>query len=374
MENNFEKISFLNAEAIENKEEMERKEKLKDVYEDLFERELFPLKVLQGSEIIDLTADKELYGVTSKRPFVVLEVGRIGEIDENKEIKRVIYKGEIKDAGPFQSIKKEEIIYRDVLPEIYKNLPENIREKVAFPRLIDVIKRNGETKAIILEKLDGIICGDHNTSKESIWDKKDIETICCLIKEFQKIDPEEIKKNFPELPERDFLKVYKERLKERIEPVRKLLGEEYEKKMKELLQISEEIIEKQASTLLSEDIFCFNTIKMPNGRLGFIDWERPYIGKDVSADYGKLISRLWTNPELQKEAIKTALEINQENPYFKDMLRASLVLLEGGHMFRHYFKRLEDDDLRKRKEAEKAVGVFKKLFKDILDNKGIWQE
>lgn len=270
-ENNFEKISSLNTEIIENSKEKEKKEKLKNVYENLFSRELFPLQVLQGSEIIDLIADKELYGVISKRPFIVLEAGKIGEIDENGKIEKVIYKGEIEDLGPFQSIKKEEIIYRDILPEIYEGLPENIKNNIVFPKLLDVVKRDEETKAIVLEKINGVICGDHDTTKENIWDKKDIETICCLIKEFQKIDPEKIKENFPELPERDFLKVYEERFEKRVEPVREFLGEEYEEKAKELFQKDKEIIAKQSPVLLSEDIFCFNTIKMIDGKLGFVD-------------------------------------------------------------------------------------------------------
>ena len=134
MKNNFEKISFLNVdiEARENKEEIERKEKLKNVYEDLFSRELFPLQVLQGSEIIDLIADKELYGVEFKRPFIVLEAGKIGKINDDGKMEKVIYKGEIRKKGPFESIEKEEIVYRNILPEIYKNLPEHIKERVIF--------------------------------------------------------------------------------------------------------------------------------------------------------------------------------------------------------------------------------------------------
>ena len=372
MENNFEKN--IGVESIENKKEIERKEKLKDVYNDLFSRELFPLQVLQGSEVIDLAADKELYGVASKRPFIVLEAGKIGEIDENGKMKKVIYKGEINDVGSLQSIKKEEIVYRDILPEIYDGFPENIKNNIVFPKLLDAVKRDGETKAIVLEKIDGVICGDHNATKENIWDKKDIEAICCLIKELQKINPEKIKKDFPELLEKDFLKVYEKKFKKHAKRMKEFLGVEYTEKINWLFKKGTEIISNQPSRLLSEDIFCFNTIKISDGKLGFIDWERPYTGKDVSYDYGKLISRLWTNPELQEEAIKTALKINEENTQFKDMLKTSLLFLEGEHMFRHYFERLENDSLQEKQEAKKAVRVFKKLFKDILDNKGIWQE
>ena len=376
MKNNFEKISFLNVdiEARENKEEIERKEKLKNVYEDLFSRELFPLQVLQGSEIIDLIADKELYGVEFKRPFIVLEAGKIGKINDDGKMEKVIYKGEIRKKGPFESIEKEEIVYRNILPEIYKNLPEHIKERVIFPKMIEGIKPEQKIKAIVLEKIEGEICGEHYSTKENIWDKKDIETICCLIKEFQKIDPEKIKENFPELPEKDFIEIYKRVFGKHSEVIKKIVGEEYAKKTETLFQKGVEIISKQPSRLLSEDIFCFNTIKTSGRKLGFIDWERPYTGKDISADYGKLISRLWTNPELQEEAIKVALKINQENPQFKDMLKTSLVFLEGGHVCRRYSKKLESDNLQEKENAEKAIRVFKKLFEDILDNKGIWQE
>ena len=68
------------------------------------------------------------------------------------------------------------------------------------------------------------------------------------------------------------------------------------------------------------------------------------------------------------------LKLNKDNPCFKDIFRASTVLFEGGYTFHYYFKRLENDNPQERKEAKKAVKVFKKLFKDTLDNKGVWQE
>ena len=366
MENNFEKYSFFNVEVIEDKKN-DIKEKLKNITEDLSEKKLIPIKLFQRNNVIDLTVKKK-HKAVFKGPFIVLEVKKT---DKNKKF---LYKGQIKDNVPFRDIRKEEIMYRDILPEIYKNFPKNIKRKVVFPKLIEGVNSKTKIKSIVRKKIEGVICGTHDATKKNIWDKKDVEAICYVIKEFQNINQAKIKKNFPELLERNFIEFYKNKFEKYAEPVKNLLSEKYAGKMKKLLQKDEKIISKQPSVLLSEDIFCFNIIKMPDERLGFIDWERPHIGKDISADYGKFISRLWTNPRLQEEAIKITLKINQENSYFKDMLRASLVFLEGGYSFHYYFKRLENDNPQVRKEAKKAVGVFKKLFKDILDNKGIWQE
>ncbi len=369
MENNFEKYSFFNIEAIEDKKS-NIKEKLKNISEDLSEKKLIPIKLFQKNNIIDLTIKKK-HKTIFKGPFIVLEVKKT---DKNGKIKKFLYKGQIKDNVPFRDIRKEEIMYRDILPEIYKNLPENIKRKVVFPKLIEGVSPKTKIKSIVREKIEGVICGTHDATKKNIWDKKDIEAICYLIKEFQKLNPAKIKKGFPELLERNFIEFYKNNFEKYAEPVKNLLSEKYVEKMKKLLQKDEKVISKQSPVLLSEDIFCFNIFKTSEEKLGFIDWERPHIGKDISADYGKLISRLWTNPELQEEAIKITLKINKENPQFKDMLRASLVFLEGGYSFHYYFKKLDSNNPQEKREAEKAVKVFKKLFKDILDNKGIWQE
>jgi len=366
-------------EQIE-RERREGKEYVRDIYDDLYERDFFPVNVLQGSNVIELIGDRDIYGVESGRPFMVIEIAKTaGTMTEEEEEsdERAIYKREIRDKpydNLYQSIKKEAIIYHRILPKIYDNLPEDIKERVVFPRIIDDIKEGDKTKAIILEKMDGYICGNHDTTKKGVWNEKDIEAICFLIKEFQETDPEEIQNSGFELPYKDFLKSYQRRFNERSEPVRALMGEEYVSKVEGILHNIEEVISRQSPSVLSEDIFCFNTIKMSDGRNAFIDWERPYLGNDVSADYGKLISRLWTDPEMQQEAIRAALRINQDNPDFKSLLRASLIFGEGGHMFRHYFHRLNSENLQKREEAEEAVEVFRKLFEDILDNKGAWEE
>ncbi len=360
-------------EILEKTYEMQEKDKehLGFIYDDLYEKDFFPVSVLQGSEVVELTGDKDIYGVENGRPFVVVEV--IGTNEKSGD-SRAIYKREIKGDNPYQSIKKESIIYQDILPEIYEKLPENIKEKVVFPEIINEIKDGNETKAIILEKIEGYICGDHDTTKKGVWKEEDIEAICFLIKEFQEIDPEKIQSKGFELPYKDFFESYQKRFKDRAKPARELMGEEYFLKIEEIFRNIKKTIQEQPKKLLSEDIFCYNTIKMPDGRNAFVDWERPYLGNDVSADYGKLISRLWTDPEMQKKAIEKALKMNQDNPDFKNLLKASLLFGEGGHMFKHYYKRLNNEDLGEKEEAKEAVKVFESLFKEILDNEGVWEK
>jgi len=355
-------------------EEKRIERKLKNVYQELLNRNLLPLKAWQGKKNIKITTDKKFRGVTFKRPFIVVEAAKIGTLKKSGKIKKVIYKGEIKQLGLLQDIEKEAIIYRDILPEIYKKLPNKIKKRVHFPKLIEIIKRKGSVRAIIRENIEGLLCGDYEKTKINILNKKDVEAICYVIKGFQKINPEKIRKKFPELPENNFFEIYKKKSEKYIKLIKKLLGDEYAAKMKKLLKKSKEIVPMQPMVLLSEDITTFNIIKMLNGKLGFFDWERPCVGRDASTDYERFILKLWTVPKLQKEAIKVTLKINQENPRFKDMFRASLVLFEGGYIFHDYFKRLKSNNLQKRKEAERAVLVFKKLFKDILDDKGVWQE
>lgn len=364
-------------ENIENKiktseetKPIEEKHLLENLNEDLARRNLTRGNLLQGGGIIEVNVDQDIYGAINNRPFLV------SEVKSSQTGEEFVYKGEIKNLGPFQSIKKEEIIYSDILPEIYESFPEDIKEKFISPKLVEGIKKDAQIEAIILEKINGEICGNHNATKENIWNTKDIKDICFLIKKFQEINPDKIRsKGFPELPFRDFLKHYEETTFQQLQdPIREMFGQEGVEKMTTLLKKAEQVIPNQPEILLSEDIFCFNTIKTPDGKFAFIDWERPYTGKDASADYGKLISRLWTNPGLQEEAIKDAIELNSENNDFKTLLRISLLLLEGGHMFKHYFNKLEESDPQEKEEAKKAIKVFKELIGNILNGTGIWKE
>lgn len=331
---------------------------------DLLKLKLYPKKIFADGKAVSFKSRQSILELELTRPFIVIEA-----IGKNYNNEKVIYKREWGKTSLIEDIHKEAIIYRNILPQVYKFLPADIKEKVIFPKIYDEVKEGGKIKAIIRESIDGVVCGSRYADKKDIWNVDDIKIIAIVIKAFQSIDPEEIRKSgLKEIPQMDFLKLYKELFDKQEEAVKKMLGIGYAEKMRELYMEYEKIIPKQKSIILSEEVFGYNIIKTPDGRLGFIDWERPYIGQDLSSDYGKFISRLWVNPALYKKAVGIVLKLNKENPDFRNLLRATLV----SHSFDYFYKMTASKKKAERKEALKAVKFFKKSFKEILDEAGIW--
>lgn len=334
------------------------------ICEDLLRLNLEPKKIYVDGKAVNFNGKKSILELELTRPFIVIEA-----IGKNYDNKKVIYKREWGKTSLIEDIHKEAIMYRDILPQVYKLLPLRIQKKIVFPKLYDIAEENGKIKAIVRENIDGVVCGSRYANKKDIWNIDDIKTIAIVIKAFQSIDPEQIRKSgLREIPEMDFLKLYKELFGKQEEAVRKILRSEYVGKMRKLYEQYEKIIPKQRSIILSEEIFGYNIIKTPDGRLGFIDWERPYAGQDASSDYGKFLSRLWVNPALYEKATVAVLEINKENSDFRNLLRATL----ASHSFDYFYKMTASKKISEKKEALKAVRFFKKSFKEILDETGIW--
>lgn len=334
------------------------------IHNDLLKFKLEPKKIFVNGKAMNFKSNKSILELELTRPFIVIEA--IGKKYGNK---KVIYKREWGKTSLIEDIRKEAIMYRDVLPQVNKLLPLGIRGKVVFPKLYDEIKEEGKAKAIIRENVEGVVCGSRYANKKNIWNADNIKTIAIVIKSFQGINLKEIRKSgLKKIPEMDFLKLYKELFNKQAEPVKKILGIRYVEKLEKLYLEYKKNIPKQKLIILSEEIFGYNIIKMPDGRLGFIDWERPYIGRDMSSDYGKFISRLWVNPVLYEKAITVVLELNKKNSYFRNLLRATLV----SHSFDYFYRMTVSKKRTEKKDALKAVRFFRKSFKEILDETGTW--
>lgn len=335
------------------------------IYEDLSRLSLEPKKIFVDGVERNFKDRKSILELKLNRPFIVIEA-----IGKNYKSKKVIYKREWGKTSPIEDIHKEAIMYRNILPQVNKLLPSGVRKKILFPKLLHEIKEGGKTKAILRENIEGVVCGNRYANKKDIWDADNIKTIAIVIKAFQGIDPGEIRRSgLKKIPKMDFLELYKKLFGKQAEPVKKILGIKYVKKLWKLYKEYKKDVLRQKPAILSEEIFGYNIIKTHDGRLGFIDWERPYIGRDISSDYGKFISRLWIDPFLYERAVAVVLEINKKNPYFRNLLRATM----ASHSFNYFFSMTTSKKPAERREALRAVKFFKKSFKEILDEMGIWE-
>ncbi len=361
-------------ESKENKEERARGV-LEGYLNEMRELDLKPSAVFIKTEARDIeNLDPKLI---MRRPFGVFEV----ESRENPN-KKLIYKTEI-PSSESKGMDREAAFYRELIPEIKSNMDPGIRDEVVFPELYETHPPSGNPKAILISKFEGKILGTHDTTNADAMEEKDMDRIIEIILAVQKISPEKVKHLAPSLHESNYEKIESSKLAQKKEAIITILGEDVFRKAEALSRESFEFESQQPVRLLSEDVFQTNLIKLPDGRLGSFDWERLHAGKNPADDYGKIVSRLWSVPELQEKMIARILEKNKQIKGFKEMFRFNLFIREGAHLLIHYDKLLKkyeknpqefEDKINLLKEAREGKKAMMHMMDDIINESGPWED
>jgi len=340
---------------------------------EMLEMGLTPITIIQGSTARNIVALES--GGALNRPFAVFEVSP----DYDPEA-RLIYKSEVPSERG-EGTDREVYFYSSILPQIQKELPNETRENIVFPLLSHVYQGPSRPKGILLSKLEGKILGTGDRAHLGILEERDLDLIVDLIRAVQKIDPATIDKSKVALPDLDYSVLERQRVEEKKEILREILGEGALLKIEKLLEESAAAQKNQPLYLLSEDVFTTNLMKLADGRLGSFDWERLHTGKNPADDYGKMVTRLWSEPELQSKIISKILEANQDIPGFQEMFRSNLISREGSHFLNHYHDILTTYaanparvSAEQYEEAKAGKLAMQKLIMEAASGIGPWQK
>lgn len=359
--------------AIEDSPEEKNRKIFEGFNREMLDIGLTPLMIIQGSvarDVVALDSGAELH-----RPFGVFEVALDYEPDS-----RYIYKSEVPSAES-KGMDREVYFYNVVLPKIQKELSEKSKAHIEFPRIGHVYRNGEKPKGILMSKLDGKVLGTHDKAQPGLIKEEDLDAIIDLILAIQKIDPKTIDPDQVVMPDLNYADIEHKRLDHKREAIREILGEEALTQIADLINQSAKAQEAQPLRLLSEDVFTTNLMKLADGRLGSFDWERLHTGRNPADDYGKIVSRLWSEPALQKLLIRKILIANKQIPNFREMFKANLIAREGSHLLHHYHRILlqhESDpnsvSPERHEEAKAGKPAIQKMIQDILDDAGPWSE
>lgn len=349
-------------------------------FEEMKENGLIPEAMFQQGK--EYPATPEGTAAILERPFGVFRVA-----EQHQKIvrsgERAVFKTQMEskaDAG----IDREVAFYQKFLPQIQNSLSPEVREGLTFPKLLQVYEREGKAKAILLSELQGELMGVHDYGREGKATTEDFQRIIELVQAVQKLSPEELQASSPSTKTIDHANREAEWLsQDKVDIIGKQLGQGYDEKSLHVIAEGEAFIRQQPERVLSEDVFQTNLMVLPDGRTASFDWERLEVGTNPGHDYSKFASRLWTEPEKQREFIHMALEANQDILGFKAMFKSNLLATEYSHLFRHYAGIVEKHDADPNRyaarpqllqEAQRAAPALKQAITELLDDTGPWAE
>lgn len=344
--------------------EGEHTENFRAVFEDLHNYGVLPTRVIQGGvEFNDFAPDttREI----RDRPFVVMEVeGASGE--------RQIYKKRIGD-DPREATNNESFFLQSIAPEIILLLPEHLKDVIRFPGLKG---RHVDQKSLLEEYFEGKTLGSVHRASTDLFTSDDLHAIADVIKTIQINGGKWIEDpnlHFKGPAERKAYDKYKSDLQKREKGLRAALGDENYAQLTTLIEKERELLSSDEVFLAAGDIQGSNIIKMDNGQLGMIDWERINTTNNPALDYDFMYAVLWDNPQFQEEYLQYALSQNQDKPNFKEYLRLDFLFNRGTGELNHWWERMQAAQTSDEKvECETAIGRYKSLLGDALNKKGIW--
>lgn len=355
---------------IEQEDDPEVRKVFEILYDDLDKLNLNLKRFIQGGKFIDVT-QIENTGAHRNRPFIVLQVDSNNPEDE----KDLIYK--LRSEPDKKGEAKKEISFlKNVVPLLNERMPEEIKEKVRLP-VLESYRDEGDYPFSTQEFFEGQIVGDTKRINPNVLNEEDIDAVAIFIRYLHdQLPVEQVQSLCPEIPTIDNWPYawYEYMVPRQEENFRKHLGVDYYKLLVTTLENKRDFVENTELNFVAGDINPSNIIKMPDGKLGFYDWERIEIFKAPALDYGFMFATLWNRPDLQRNFLNKAIALNQDIPDFEERLRLDFIFVRGSGLLQGWSGRIDDPDKETRKLAQDAVNVISQQLKDALDIKGIWAE
>lgn len=344
--------------------ETARTEIHKAIFADLGAYGVYPTALIQGGKEFSDLAPRATAEIRN-RPFLIMQVA-----DSNGESQ--IYKRRMED-DPRESANNESFVLQSILPKIMAQFPQQLRDIIRFPVLRG---RHADQRSFVEEYFQGKIMGDVHKASSDLFTVNDLHAIADVIKIIQAqggkwiADPN---LHLQGTTERKVYEKYKPDLQRRETRLRKTLGNEKYEQLMLLFKDQETLLSSEKVFLAAGDIQASNIIKMENGQLGMIDWERVKATNSPALDYCFMYAVLWENPQLQEEYLQYVLSQNQDIPNFKEYFRLDLIFNRGTGELNHWWDQLQEAKTPDEKaECEKAIERYTFLLGNAMDKKGVW--
>lgn len=337
------------------------------VFADLRSYGVSPVAVIQGGKEFNDFAPRTTQEIRD-RPFLVMQVSA------NDSGETQIYKRRIGD-DPRGSANNESFFLQNIAPEIMEQLPEHLRNVILFPNLKG---RHADQRSFVEEHFPGVIMGDIHRAKSYLFTSSDLHAIADVIKIVQTYGEKWIgdpNLNLKGPSERKVYEKYKPDLQRREKGLRSTLGDNEYEELELLLEEEKELLLSEEVFFAASDVQGSNIVKMENGQLGMIDWERVNATNNPALDYCFMYAVLWDNRELQEEYLRYVLSQNQDKPNFKEYFRLDFIFNRGTGELNHWWNKLQVAQTPEEKaECEQAIGRYMSVVGDAMSKKEVWAD
>jgi hypothetical protein len=321
--------------------------------------------------------------VSIDRPFAVFEIQHLSNPFELLVMKIQRMRGDAaKDDNARQGMLSEICFIRDLVPKILPRIQPKYLRKVKFPIFVAANERAG-CPYLIEEELDGHLGGGIHWLDTRVITCDDLPMIVNVIEAINGFDVEETLALGPMIPNKTVNSNhwYEYSLNE-------LTKEPYAVPLGETLDISERVL--MASLLEANkrflgnmgpprvtagDINPSNLLKLRDGRLGFIDWERLRITSSPVHDYSFLYIDLWTDRDLQREYFDMVMERNPSSNFFRmfalDVLY-NRCIGENAHWRKVLKDPISDESQRAPAALEAVTATIRRILAGREEWEGVW--
>ena len=346
----------------------ERQKVMETIYADMQEVGVFPARLIQGGKVIDLVIEENT-GASPGRPFMIFEVAH-----PDPEIRYLIYKVRIEE-DPDQGAKNETIFLERLAPWLMERMPPELAAKIRLPTL-RASRQEGNNPFCLEEYLEGRIAGGIHDTNIEVLDTEDIDKIAEFIHFFQdNLSTDQVRSLAPEmnLPPMSIVERYSRYLTAAAEGVKAALGNDFYERVLSLLEEKREFLEQARLVFAAGDINPSNIIKTKDGQLGLVDWERVRLINSPVLDYDFMFVDLWNAPELQRRFFEHILELNQDDPDFRERMRLDFLFFRGTGELNYWWDQLEAAQTEEEKQtASKAVAIYSRMLQDAVEKRDFW--
>lgn len=343
------------------------------------ENDIYAVRIFTNKGTLELAnADPEIEDDLENKVLEFYKKGSSGYFifeGAHPEEQTVLFKLKLDNVDDRKTAHNELHFYQDLAPVLESSLEE---KKIKIPKLLKGGFSEEGHSFIVTEFAEGEVLGEKPYDAKKPLEIEEFQELIEFIKIFQDtLTPEKITELSPELKIEnaknsstfskysEIMKMYENKWNDTLEP-------EYIGKLKQIFTSTRELSENSKEFFNNQDINPANIIRTKDSAT-VIDWERLRLVPNPGAAYNHIIESHWRFPELQNEMIKRVLDLNEDDPNFRDLFRLDMLFSKYSFIYRDFVKNPNLPENEK-EDAKNGLNSVIRFIKNAVDEKGPWKK
>lgn len=295
----------------------------------------------------------------------------------------LIYRGTLSDGGGAifkvqitpegeSSSQREGRFLRSVAPKILERLPEGPRTHLSLPEVV-AADYDTDHPYILYRYLEGEITGPVHEVESIALEARDVSAVAAYFTELGKVSQAEAAVWDPDLrlqlkEERPYLEI---NFNDGRRYWAKLLDADLIDRLEAVYRKHAHLVDDAPATLKMHDVNPANLIRMPDGHLGLIDWERIGLTTNGPASsLGYFHALLWAHPELQSVYRDTAFGLVDDPDFLPRLWMNTHLIWSRGELI--HWDHSRNHGLVEEAVAETHIDGYRRALGLAVDPDGPW--